>query len=124
MGEPSLEDWTEEDQSWDFGAGGMMSTVSDLSRFMTLLIGGSVVSPQSLEEMMTLGPNGKYGLGITRQANLGWGHTGGVAGYLSIASYDPATGFAVAGCVTLEPSMTPFVNFYAALQNLKERLGY
>jgi D-alanyl-D-alanine carboxypeptidase len=78
-------DCSDSNESWDLGAGGMISTMQNLARWMTLLIGGFVVSPQSLQEMMTKGPNGRYGLGLEYNNVLGWGHNGSTPGYISVA---------------------------------------
>jgi D-alanyl-D-alanine carboxypeptidase len=124
MTDGTVEDWSDVDESWDLGAGGMMSTVRDLSRWMTLLIGGSVVSQQSLKEMMTKGPNGSYGLGLAYATGLGWGHGGATAGYRSAVYYDPETRFACAGFVTAEPPAKPMNTLLLGLRSLKLDLGF
>ena len=118
-------DCSDSDESWDLGAGGMISTLQDLVRWMTLLIGGSVVSPQSLQEMMTKGPSGKYGLGLVYEDGLGWGHGGSTAGYKSIVMYDPATRFACAALTSIQEPSQPFDALYpGGLASLKRHLGY
>jgi D-alanyl-D-alanine carboxypeptidase len=120
----ALEDWSDIDESWDLGAGGMMSTVRDLARWMTLLVGGSVVSPESLKEMMTKGPNGSYGLGLAYATGLGWGHGGATAGYRSAVYYDPETRFACSGFATAEPPSKPMNTLLIGIQSLKRDLGF
>lgn len=118
-------DLSDSDESWDLGAGGMISTLQDLVRWMTLLVGGSVVSPQSLQEMMTKGPSGTYGLGLLYEDGLGWGHGGSTPGYKSIALYDPTTGFACAAFTNIQQPSQPFDALYpGGLASLKRHLGY
>ena len=102
----------------------MMSTVRDLARWMTLLVDGSVVSAESLKEMMTKGPDGKYGLGLAYTTGMGWGHGGATAGYRSTVYYDPETRFACSGFVTAEPPSKPMNTLLIGLQSLKRDLGY
>ncbi|MDQ5984661.1 MAG: D-alanyl-D-alanine carboxypeptidase [Syntrophus sp. SKADARSKE-3] len=123
-GDGTLEDWSEIDESWDLGAGGMMSTVRDLARWMTLLVGGSVVSAESLKEMMTKGPNGSYGLGMAYTTGLGWGHGGATSGYRSAVYYDPETRFACSGFTTAEPPSKPMNTLLIGLQSLKRDFVY
>jgi CubicO group peptidase (beta-lactamase class C family) len=44
------------------GAGGMVSTPSDLTQFIEALFGGKLISPASLEQMKTI--QDKYGMGL------------------------------------------------------------
>jgi D-alanyl-D-alanine carboxypeptidase len=76
--------------SWAWSAGAVVSTADDLSRFYGALLGGSVLRPDLLAEMMRTVGGGSpgYGLGLAR-VNLpcgeAWGHDGLVPGYTSIA---------------------------------------
>jgi D-alanyl-D-alanine carboxypeptidase len=80
------------DPSFGWAAGAIVSTPSDLARWGTALYGGDVLQPDSLTLMLTpttlndgtLVEN--YGLGafIERDAeNAIFGHTGGIAGYMT-----------------------------------------
>ncbi|MGO1545595.1 MAG: serine hydrolase [Gulosibacter sp.] len=56
-------DVTEQDASLWSGAGGVVSTVSDVNTFMRALLTGQVIPPELLGEMLVLLPQG-YGLGV------------------------------------------------------------
>lgn len=91
-----------------WAAGGMVSTVDDLHRWLEALVGGtgSLVKPETQRARLasvdlTTTPTGtpatpspprryRYGLGMDN--DRGWiGHTGELDGYLTIARYNPAT---------------------------------
>lgn len=81
-------DWKlqpETDLSVPLGAGGIVSTPSDLVKFSDALFGGKLVSPASLERMKAL--KDKYGMGlfpIPFHDKTGFGHTGGIDGFQSV----------------------------------------
>ncbi|SJM68000.1 serine hydrolase [Gulosibacter sp. 10] len=56
-------DVTEQDASLWSGAGGVVSTVSDVNTFMRALLSGQLLPPPLLGEMLVLVPEG-YGLGV------------------------------------------------------------
>lgn len=56
-------DVTEQDASLWSGAGGIVSTVSDVNTFMRALLTGELIAPELLGEMLVLLPEG-YGLGV------------------------------------------------------------
>lgn len=56
-------DVTEQDASLWSGAGGVVSTVSDVNTFMRALLTGELIAPELLGQMLTLLPQG-YGLGV------------------------------------------------------------
>jgi Domain of unknown function (DUF3471)./Beta-lactamase. len=115
-GEARSFQWT--GQSWEreglthpsttFSAGGIVSTPSDLITFYRGLFEGQLVDSQSLDQMTTVkdtmkgdsGPKNGYGLGLLTVPfgqKQGYGHTGGVDGYVAQASYFPEAkvGFAI-----------------------------
>ncbi len=89
--------------SFAWTAGAMVSTPSDLARFIRALFAGELfASPETLREMQTtidLGDRSGYGLGILSapldMRALGalddtlWGHNGGIFGYASTLLYAP-----------------------------------
>ena len=95
MTEPGkpLVDVTEQEPSMGWAAGALISTPSDLNKFFGALIGGKLLKPAQLEQMLTTvaapdaGPRGdaQYGLGIqTFQLSCGgfaWSHGGVAPGY-------------------------------------------
>jgi D-alanyl-D-alanine carboxypeptidase len=111
-------DFTELNPSMAQSAGELVSTTADLNRFYRCLLGGRLLRPAQLAEM--LGPPAEelgYGLGIYPQPLPGgptvWGHTGGIFGYVtfSFSTLDAATQLTV--------SVNPWLgDFDPALQNL------
>ncbi len=95
MTEPGkpLVDVTEQEPSMAWAAGALISTPSDLNRFFGALIGGKLLKPAQLAQMLTTvdapdaGPRGgsQYGLGIqTFKLSCGgfaWSHGGDAPGY-------------------------------------------
>ncbi|WP_206313302.1 serine hydrolase domain-containing protein [Streptomyces coryli] len=75
-------------------AGGIISSGTDINRFMSALVGGRLLPPAQLKEMMTTRPTGgsdgrAYGLGLESKPLPGggvyWGHTGDFLGYETAA---------------------------------------
>ncbi|GHA42692.1 D-Ala-D-Ala carboxypeptidase [Salinimicrobium marinum] len=88
---------SETDTSIPMGAGGVVSTPSDLTTFFTALFSGEVVKPEMLEEMKAM-PN-KFGIGLFSYPfadKIFYGHDGGIDGFSSIAIYNPEDGLSVA----------------------------
>jgi len=78
----------ETDISIPLGAGGIVSTPSDLVKFSDALFGGKLLKPESLEKMKTF--NGNFGMGLAKMPlfdKSGYGHTGGIDGFSSVFSY-------------------------------------
>ena len=75
----------ETDISVPLGAGGIVSTPSNLVNFSDAMFGGKLVSKESLEQMQTV--NGQYGMGLFKipfYDKTGFGHTGGIDGFSSV----------------------------------------
>jgi D-alanyl-D-alanine carboxypeptidase len=92
-------DWqpaTETHLSIPLGAGGIVSTPSDLNTFFTALFEGKVLKPEAFEKMKSL-KNG-FGMGLFsypfNDKKL-YGHTGGIDGFNSMSTYYPQEGLAV-----------------------------
>lgn len=72
-------------------AGGMISTTADVNRFFAALLGGRLLPPAQLREMIgnPVASSG-YGLGIARLVlpcgTTLWLHTGGIPGYITFAA--------------------------------------
>ncbi|WP_217212882.1 serine hydrolase [Streptomyces sp. AC550_RSS872] len=75
-------------------AGGMISSGTDVNRFLGALVRGKLLHPAQLKEMMTTRPTGSsdgraYGLGLESKplpcGGLYWGHTGDFLGYETAA---------------------------------------
>ena len=106
-----LEDITEADPSWEGAAGSMVSTPSELNKFMQSVIDGSLLSQASIAEMKKSVPapemGGEYGLGlIAHKSSCGvvWGHSGNNPGYHSLSAVGP-DGTAATIVVTAEPAV-------------------
>ncbi|PID59776.1 MAG: peptidase [Ignavibacteriae bacterium] len=80
----------ETDISIPLGAGGIVSTPSDLIKFSNALFKGKLLKDESLKLMKTI--KDKYGLGLFQipfYDKIGFGHTGGIDGFTSILVYFP-----------------------------------
>ena len=96
-------------------AGSLVSTSEDTSAFITALLGGRVVPPAQLREMMNTvdwpaaGPGFHYGLGLTSiDLDCGvkvWGHGGDIEGFHSLMAKG-LTGPAVSITFTQTPPET------------------
>jgi CubicO group peptidase (beta-lactamase class C family) len=79
---------SETDMSIPAGAGGIVSTASDLVKFSHALFNGKLLQPASLELMKTLQDN--FGLGLIQipfYERKAFGHTGGIDGFSSVFTY-------------------------------------
>ncbi len=90
---------TETDMSITGGAGCIIATPTDLTKFIEALFAGRVVSPASLEQMRTI--TDRYGMGL-RPAPFyekkGFGHNGRIDGFRSNLAYFPDDSVAIAYC--------------------------
>ncbi len=80
----------ETDMSIPLGAGGIVSSPSDLVKFSDALFGGKLLKSESLEIMKTIKDN--YGIGLFQfpfYDKTGYGHAGGIDGFSSLLSYFP-----------------------------------
>ena len=78
----------ETDMTIPLGAGGIISTPSDLTKFSNALFNGKLLKSESLEIMKTIKDN--YGIGLFQipfYDKKGYGHTGGIDGFRSVFSY-------------------------------------
>ncbi len=88
-----LSDWaptTETDMSFPLGAGALVSTSTDVNKFMVALFNGKLVQMSTLEKMKEM--NGRYGIGLFGfpfQEKHGFGHSGGIDGFQSLTVYYP-----------------------------------
>lgn len=72
------------------GAGAVVASASNVAEFYNALFTGKILSPTSLETMKESHPD--YGLGLfslSFKDKKGFGHTGGIDGFQSIAIYFP-----------------------------------
>lgn len=92
---------SETDMSIPHAAGALVSTVADLTTFITALFQGRLVSTDSVQAMITMEgePTGDYGLGIMKYPygdQVAYGHNGGIDGFRSHVSYLPGPDVALA----------------------------
>lgn len=84
-------DWlleSETDMSIPLGAGGIVSTPTDLTKFSDALFGGKILEQENLELMKTMEDG--YGIGLFQipfYDKIGYGHNGGIDGFSSVFSY-------------------------------------
>ncbi|MDB4926719.1 MAG: hypothetical protein JWR23_2775 [Mucilaginibacter sp.] len=92
--------WTqmpETDMSIPGGAGAIVSTPTDLIKFINALFAGKLISIASLELMKTMKDNfGMAMIAIPFDDKKGFGHTGGIDGFSSVLIYFPEDKLAVA----------------------------
>ncbi len=72
------------------GAGAIVSTPSDLTRFIRFLFEGKLVSPGNLEIMKIVKDD--YGMGMFKVPffdKVAYGHTGGIDGFSSMLPHFP-----------------------------------
>ncbi len=108
-----LRDITELDPSWAWAAGALVSSTADLNTFMQALLGGELLSAESLAAMQEtvpagdeLWPDAAYGLGLERTplscGGVAWGHGGDIPGTQTRNAVAP-DGTAVSVAVTALP---------------------
>ena len=87
----------EMDMSIPLGTGGIVSTPIDLNLFSEALFTGKIISENSLQQMKTL--NDQFGMGLIQKrfdAQNGFGHFGGIDGFVANFSYYPDSGISFA----------------------------
>ncbi|HEY8780231.1 MAG TPA: serine hydrolase domain-containing protein [Mucilaginibacter sp.] len=94
------EEWKQEpetDMSIPGGAGAIVSTPTDLVKFIEALFAGKLISQSSLEQMKTMRDN--YGMAmfvIPFYDKRAYGHNGGIDGFSSMLAYFPEDKLAMA----------------------------
>ncbi|MCG8414971.1 MAG: beta-lactamase family protein [Pseudomonadales bacterium] len=106
-----LLDVSEIAHSHEYGNGGVISTVSDLRRFIQLLLGGQIINESLLAEMtntFAIGDGLGYGLGIAKfqDDSTRFGHDGREVGYGSQLWYFPEEEMTVAVLANLTQADT------------------
>ncbi|WP_439556780.1 serine hydrolase domain-containing protein [Dyadobacter sp.] len=80
----------ETDMSVPAGAGALIATPTDLTKFAEALFGGKLITQQSLEKMRTMRDG--FGMGLFQipfYDRQSLGHTGGIDGFRSLLGYFP-----------------------------------
>jgi CubicO group peptidase (beta-lactamase class C family) len=86
-------------RAFGWGGSGMVSTARDMARFLRALLGGELLPPARIAEMMSTvasdwEESDRYGLGIEEVSSIGeaeshcgaaWGHFGFSTGYTTVA---------------------------------------
>jgi D-alanyl-D-alanine carboxypeptidase len=88
-----MTDVTQSNMSMNIAEGNIISSPSDLARWVRRLIRGEAGPNSASVAAMKEGTpqsGGFYGLGVISLVGLGYGHNGAHAGYLSLMVYDPA----------------------------------
>ncbi|MCR9250848.1 MAG: beta-lactamase family protein [bacterium] len=84
----SWQSMPESDMSIPLGAGGIVSTPSDVNKFYFQLFNGKILSDESVTLMTTLKDN--YGMGLFEfpfNSKKAFGHTGGIDGFSSMVGH-------------------------------------
>lgn len=88
---------SETDMSIPMGAGAVVSNPTDLTTFITNLFAFKLINEKSLEQLKTIKDG--YGMGIFQVPfydHKGFGHTGGIDGFVSVLAYFPDAQLSVA----------------------------
>lgn len=88
---------TETDMSIPLGAGGIVSTPTDLLQFAEALFNYKIISEKSVSRMKII--EDKYGMGLFKipfYNKTSFGHTGGIDGFSSVFRYFPKEKYAFA----------------------------
>jgi D-alanyl-D-alanine carboxypeptidase len=98
-------DATLDNVSLNLGEGNIISSAADMNEFIRALWSGRLgLDVNSLAQMTEFLPatdyNLEYGLGVSRSPELGWGHDGAHAGYMSTVRFDPKSGVSLVLAVT------------------------
>ncbi len=86
------------------GEGNGYGTMAALNTYVrSLMRGENVLQPQTVRLLKTeiSVANPSYGLGTSFRKNLGYGHNGAIAGYLTTMTYDPETQVSVVAMLPL-----------------------
>jgi len=84
---------TETDMSIPMGAGGIVSSPTDMVKFGNALFSGKIISKKSYTQMTNIKDG--YGMGLFKlpfYEKEGFGHTGAIDGYSSMLSFYPESG--------------------------------
>ncbi|HUQ62783.1 MAG TPA: serine hydrolase domain-containing protein [Acidimicrobiales bacterium] len=87
---------TNDNPSYAFGAGNLISTVDDMATFIKAMVGGGLMDEQmqkirmdSIQPINPANPAAGYGLGILRFPGKIYGHDGQMPGFMTFMGYDP-----------------------------------
>ena len=99
---------TEDNMSANVAEGNIISTAADLAKWIrTLLSGNGPLNKDQVARMITIPPgneSARYALGIQRNNDIGYGHTGAHLGYMSLSAYNPQDNLTVV-------VLLPFLDF-------------
>lgn len=119
--------------SWGVGEGNVVTTPSNLARWLRRLIKGEAgLNAQTIASMRTCEATHEihvsYGLGLgCDPADLGVGHNGGITGYMTAARHDTVTDVTVVVFATLldaDNLMTEAMMLYETARQARTVLGY
>jgi D-alanyl-D-alanine carboxypeptidase len=112
-----------------WAAGGMISNAEDIAHWSKHLYTGSLLNKNLLDEMLNsrwLEGTGNYGLGVmiyNSSLGAGYGHTGGVPGFISYMFYFPSNDVGIAVLVNDDTfNLGPWNIFTAMLNRTPELL--
>ncbi|WP_241703326.1 serine hydrolase domain-containing protein [Leifsonia shinshuensis] len=103
-------DQTNVNPSWAWAAGGVISTIGDLAKWVEALGGGGLLDGKLQKERLASVrtvpvdlPDPRYGWGIAKIGQL-YGHTGELPGYNSFMGYDPVHRVTIVVWTNLAPA--------------------
>ncbi len=110
MNNGRYEDWTDQNTSWAWAAGGIVSNLYDLKTFVKAMGDGKLLGKKTQKERMISWvnmkskqmPTLKYGLGIFTAGGF-IGHNGALPGYVDLAVYNPKNGSVIVFMMNSQP---------------------
>ncbi len=127
---PEVVDCTETNISCNVAEGNLVTTPDDLARFLrTLLRGEGVLTSHTVNSTLLKIPqipsgSNSYACGIFYAQNLGWGHNGAHAGYLSRMVSDPESDITIVAFTNCWNVTEGIKSIENQLNNLLDELCY
>jgi len=104
-----LVDWTDQNISWGWAAGGLISNMYDLKKYIKAISDGTFLSPKMqearLNDWVAMSAKVKafeYGFGVFTYKGF-VGHNGGLPGFVNLAMYNPKTGAIILFMLNTQP---------------------
>jgi len=104
-----LVDWTDQNISWGWAAGGLISNMYDMKEYIKAISDDGFLSPamQQLRlidwvAMSAKAKDFEYGLGVFTYKGF-VGHNGGLPGFINLAMYNPKTGATILFMLNTQP---------------------
>ncbi|MCU0640806.1 MAG: beta-lactamase family protein [Candidatus Margulisbacteria bacterium] len=124
----TLTDATRYNISKHVAEGNAITTPADLASWIKRFLSGQAGLSRATVDLITAeAASGVYGLGVSAVNGLGYGHNGGVDGYVTVARYDQKQDVAVmafASVINWADNTGEMLMIYDTLRAAKNLLGY